>query len=55
MDFNDSHYRYLPTNLKVLLDQPPLKFTIYPSADPTENHTILENYPKSIEEFSAFL
>ena len=30
LDFNDKHYRYLPQNLKVLLEEPPTRYDIYP-------------------------
>lgn len=30
MDFNDLHYRYLPANLKYLLEEPPIKYDIFP-------------------------
>ena len=30
MDFNEQHYRYLPSNLKQLLEDPPTKYDIYP-------------------------
>ena len=30
LDFNDQHYRYLPSNLKYLLEEPPTKYEIYP-------------------------
>jgi len=30
MEFNDQHYRYLPSNLKYLLEDPPTKYDIFP-------------------------
>jgi hypothetical protein len=30
MDFNEKHYRYLPHNLKQLLEDPPTRYNIYP-------------------------
>lgn len=30
MEFNDKHYRYLPSNLKYLLEDPPTKYDIFP-------------------------
>ena len=28
--FNQQHYRYLPPNLKNLLEEPPTRYTMYP-------------------------
>jgi hypothetical protein len=30
MEFNDLHYRYLPSNLKYLLEEPPTLYEIFP-------------------------
>jgi len=30
LDFNDHHYRYLPGNLKSHLEDPPIRYEIYP-------------------------
>lgn len=30
LNFNEKHYRYLPPNLKSLLEEPPTRFDIYP-------------------------
>jgi hypothetical protein len=30
MDFNDQNYRYLPTNLRILIEAPPIRYDIYP-------------------------
>ena len=30
LEFNDQHYRYLPSNLKYLLEEPPVRYDIYP-------------------------
>lgn len=30
MQFNEQHHRYLPQNLKYLLEEPPTRYTIYP-------------------------
>jgi hypothetical protein len=30
LNFNDQHYRYLPPNLKCMLEDPPTRFDIYP-------------------------
>lgn len=30
LEFNDQHYRYLPQNLKYMLEEPPIRYDIYP-------------------------
>lgn len=30
LNFNDLHYRYLPPNLKSMLEEPPTRYEIYP-------------------------
>jgi hypothetical protein len=32
LDFNEQHYRYLPPNLKALLEEPPTRYEVYPNA-----------------------
>ena len=41
MEFNDQNYRYLPSNLKFLLEDPPIKFSIFPK------HLLVENLKES--------
>jgi hypothetical protein len=30
MTFNEEHHRYLPPNLKLMLEEPPTRYEIYP-------------------------
>jgi hypothetical protein len=40
LTFNEQHYRYLPPNLKIMLEEPPARFDIYPK---TIDHQIVDD------------
>lgn len=33
MEFNDQNYRYLPNNLRTLIEAPPTRYEIYPKEE----------------------
>ncbi|CDW83948.1 UNKNOWN [Stylonychia lemnae] len=42
MDFNDKHYRYLPGNLKQNLEDPPIRYEIYPKFNEAQEEEMIE-------------
>lgn len=49
MEFNDQNYRYLPSNLKFLLEDPPIKFSIFPKHLLVDNLKESQATPKQME------
>jgi len=42
MAFNEEHHRYLPENLKVLLEEPPTLYKVYPIPVESEPQTLVK-------------
>lgn len=49
MEFNEKHHRYLPQNLKYLLEEPPVRYTIYPKDIELKENTNGDIYKKNLD------
>jgi hypothetical protein len=53
MVFNEEHHRYLPENLKLLLEEPPALYKIYPLPLQSEQALVRESYFPRGEAFDC--